>query len=53
MDVVMGALFLVIGIVFLVIPSSPNRQGVMLLLGATNIIVGIIKLARGLGSRTA
>lgn len=52
-DVVMGALFLIIGVAFLVIPSSSNRQGMMLLVGVVNIVVGIIKLVRGLGSRGA
>jgi uncharacterized membrane protein HdeD (DUF308 family) len=53
MDILFGALFLTIGVVFLVIPSSPNRQTMMLLLGVVNIVVGIIKLARGLGSRSS
>lgn len=51
MDVVMGSLFLLFGILFLVIPHSSSRQGMFLLLGLVNIVVGIIKIARGLGSR--
>lgn len=50
LDIVMGALFLVMGIVFLVMPHSSGRQGMFLLLGLVNIVVGLIKIVRGAGS---
>jgi len=48
MDVVMGIVFIVLGIVFLTLSSSSNRQGFHLLIGIVNIVVGGIKLFRGL-----
>jgi uncharacterized membrane protein HdeD (DUF308 family) len=51
MDTVMGALFVLFGLLFLVIPHSSSRQGMFLLIGVVNIVVGIIKISRGVGSQ--
>jgi len=48
MSLVMGIIFIVLGIVFLALPSSPDRRGVHMLLGIVNIAVGGIKLFRGI-----
>jgi len=50
LDVIMGVVFVVIGVLLLTAPSAPGRTNVLALVGAVNVVVGLVKFVRGLRS---